>query len=561
MKKIFYTLIPALILFSCVAGIVRDCAECIAENKIGKEIAKEDTVSFPDSLTIHLYRDSDSFSFPEERLSSYNNDLGLAISGGGFRSYSCAIGQVSGLMDAGVWEKIGMLSVLSGSSWFSAPFLFAPDSISDAQLFAGAYTKDPSLLTVEELSQLETNSLGYPVSQLSDEAIVKAVCEAHGEGFPGDRLFNSILRAFISYYHLGDKHSLITWNEMSKEDILKRNSSLSDITFHTVRKNRPFFAISSTLYDSAFNKHHKMHHVETTPLYVGTLEKLECTKNKGKEIFLGGGYIENIGFNSKTPISMTDSSAVVPFPVFPYTLFDIIGTSGSAPGSIFDHLHIYGMMSGYNYWPLMPDTIIPSEKLSFVDGGDYENMALIPLLRRGFKKIIAFDNVDTPVGSKKASYQGVSYDIARLFGHKPKHSIVNSQSVQVFDSSEFGPLRDSLKATKARGSIPYYLGTHTVMADNPLGIDSYKKGETVQILWIANDLNQHWKESLPSDVQKLFTRKNHLNNFPNYKTVFQNRGQMFQLTPEQINLLANMWYYSVTKSKELSQKIKQLSKR
>lgn len=551
MKKIFYLLLLPLILNSCVSSIVRDCADCIEENKIGKNVHKQDSSQLPDSLLLSLYRKSDSFSFPEERLTNFNTEYGLAISGGGYRSYSCAIGQIAGLMKLGLWDRVGMLSVLSGSSWFSVPFNYAPDSIADSDLFGGVYTMSPDSLTLENISQLEPNSLGYPISQLSNEEIVKAVCESHGEGFPGHRLFASIHRHFISYYSLGDKHSFFTFDSLSKGKAISMNPELAKSSFYQMRKNRPFFAASATIYDSCFSKHHKMHHFEYTPLYAGTLETCEHINKKGQPYWIGGGYIDNYGFNSTSPNpkTVTDSTAKVASPPYLFTLFDMMGTSGAAPGSIFDHLHVYSMMSEYNYWPLVEGSEYKSEFLSFIDGGDFENMALVPLLRRGFKKIIAFDNVDTPVGSKKASYDGVSYDIARLFGHKPKHSMINSQTVQVFDEKEFGPLCDSLKATKKRGEVPYYLGKHKVLKDNPFGITAYSEDEYVEILWITNDMNPTWKRKLPGSIEKFMSkRKNKLKNFPNYETVFQNKPEMFQLTPQQINLLANMWHYSITDS-------------
>lgn len=545
MKK--YLCVVILLFFcSCVPLVVRDCVECVSEEKIGKSIQSQDTIQDPETLSIKIYKTQENFSFPEEAYDRYNTSLGIAISGGGFRSYSCAIGQIKALLDMKVIDTAGMLSVLSGSSWFAAPFMFAHDSISDEMLFRGSYGTPPNELTVEALSQIEAHSLGYPMTELSNEEIIKSVCESRGEGFPKDRLFNAILRRLLRHFNLADKHSFFTLDSDSRHSIVRRNPALENREWYMVRPNRPFLAVSSTLYDSAFQKHHKMHHIETTPLYFGTKEQVDHIKSDGDTVWLGGGYIEQIGVNSRKPTCIDDTSATVSFPDFQYTLFDMIGTSGSAPGSIFDHLHIFDMMSEYNYWPLEENADYVSEKLSFVDGGDLENMSLVPLLRRGYRKIIAFDNVDTPVGSKKASHEGISYDIARLFGYKPKHSIVNTQSVQVFPQGEFEALSKGLQDSTHKG-VPYYRGKHTIIADNPFGI----KPGSVEILWISNGLNKQWKEALPHDVKALFKKcSKHLRNFPHYKTVFQNGGEMFQLHPEQINLLANMWYYSLVDSSQ-----------
>lgn len=543
-----------LLVLSCAPTVIRDGLECFSADSQGKQSL--DTTENPSTLRIKIFRDSDTFRYPEQEYKRYQKQVGIAISGGGFRSYSCAIGQVKALMDLGVLDSAGMLSVLSGSSWFAAPFVFAHDSITDSMLFNGAYTSSPSELTVEKLQKVEPLSLGYPLTKMSDEHIVASICESYGEGFPGSRLFNSLLRYLLSHFQLDDKDAFFTLNSESEKSIIDRNPTLKSRTFYLTRKNRPFLAVSSTLYDSAFHKHHKMHHMETTPLYFGTKERSQSINERGDTNYVGGGYIEHIGVNSKNPLMMGADEALIPFPEYQYTLFDMIGTSGSAPGSIFCHIHIYNMMSEYNYWPVVGASHYKSELLSFVDGGDLENMAIIPLLRRGYKRIIAFDNVDTPIGSAKESYDGISYDIARLFGHKPENSLVNTQSVQVFPKEQFENLASGLKEAVKDG-IPYYHGKHTLCQNNPFGITSYTDSDTIEVLWIVNGLNNRWKESLPREVQSLFHKRTlHLDNFPYYKTVFQNGDQMFKLNPEQVNLLANMWYYSLTeKSQQLRNKL------
>lgn len=80
----------------------------------------------------------------------------------------------------------------------------------------------------------------------------------------------------------------------------------------------------------------------------------------------------------------------------------------------------------------------------------------------------------------------------------------------------------------------------------------------MSIMWIYNDLNPAWKEQLSDEIKDLIDNKDgqyHLKNIPNYKTLFQNPKEAFALTPEQINLMANMWYYSLTEDNELRRTI------
>ncbi len=550
-------LIPlSLLLISCSTEIekvekIEEMTEsCLKEIKLGKIIKKERKYTPPKTLSLKLYPVNEDFHYPEEKIETYQTDIGLAISGGGFRAYSAAIGQISGLMKLKLFKEMGTLSIVSGSTWFSVPFNYAPETISESVLFGKTTVLAPAKLTVKSISEISKKSMGYPITTLSNEVISNAICMHCGEGYPEERLYSTILKNVISNFDLSDDEKFFTYDSSSASDLIKENPSLKMDNFYLMRKNRPYFVASATIFDTAFTVD-PMHHTEFTPLYFGTKELFHKIRKNGDTVVLGGGYADIIGFNSKTPLDYKNSSAVVEFPPFSFTLFDMMGTSGAAPGSIFDNLKTYNLMSEYNYWPVDgPES--ESEFLSFVDGGDYENMALIPLLRRGFKNIISFDNSLTPLGAKKDAYKGVNYDVARLFGFRPEKSLVNKQNTQIFPSEEFAPLLKGLLASQKEGGLPYYIGEHEILQDNPFGIKSYKPGEKVRIIWVFNDLNRDWKEKLSPEVKALFTEENGLDNFPSYKTVLQNKPELLLLSPEQINLLANMWHFSVSDETQLA---------
>jgi hypothetical protein len=75
----------------------------------------------------------------------------------------------------------------------------------------------------------------------------------------------------------------------------------------------------------------------------------------------------------------------------------------------------------------------------------------------------------------------------------------------------------------------------------------------VTVIWLYNQKVAKWVSSLPSDVQASLASTSHGNymaNFPNYETVFQNRDaigipELLLLTPQQVNLLADMWSWSI----------------
>ena len=93
-----------------------------------------------------------------------------------------------------------------------------------------------------------------------------------------------------------------------------------------------------------------------------------------------------------------------------------------------------------------------------------------------------------------------------------------------------------------------YAGAFTIQTPNPFDVASYPGNSEVLIFWLYNDLNQQWYGQLPPSVQNLLSStqpSNYMANFPNYATVLQNEGELLFLTPQQINLLADMWSYNI----------------
>ena len=93
-----------------------------------------------DVVTRYFPANPASGPFPEFHLSGGRSqrytktDVGLAISGGGTRSYSAAIGQLRYLVSSGLIDKIRAISCVSGGTWFGTLFNFVDKGISDQQL-------------------------------------------------------------------------------------------------------------------------------------------------------------------------------------------------------------------------------------------------------------------------------------------------------------------------------------------------------------------------------------------------------------------------------------------
>ena len=59
------------------------------------------------------------------------NAIGLAVSGGGSRALTCAMGQYRALKYLGVLDKVEVISSVSGGTWASASFVYLPSTFDD----------------------------------------------------------------------------------------------------------------------------------------------------------------------------------------------------------------------------------------------------------------------------------------------------------------------------------------------------------------------------------------------------------------------------------------------
>ena len=201
----------------------------------------------------------------------------------------------------------------------------------------------------------------------------------------------------------------------------------------------------------------------------------------------------------------------------------------------------------------------------------------------------------------KGLYEGVDAQISALFGFTPSMSTASrevrmtaiekvvgkapaaammsidekmpdafkisipQQPIQVFPSEDWAAVQQGLMNALASGGPVWYASQHTIQPDNPFGIPPYPNDGKVTVIWLYNQKIAQWVSALPSDVQTFLgntSKRNKMTNFPNYDTVFQNRDllgipELLLLTPQQVNLLADMWTWAVLEIEDEIQKIVQ----
>lgn len=524
--------------------------------------------SFPSTLTAQVYPANSPTPYPEfdssqtDQSARYKQPAGLAFSGGGPRAFSAALGQMRGLYNIGFLDIVGAISCVSGGTWFGTLFNYAPNSISDSELLGPVI--DPGDITLNNINSIDSNCIGSPLLALTNSQIARWLGVYYAEyqlgWLPFNRIYSRVLNSILlGPFNLNSTYTFFSLDEAAIQNILKNNPNLTQSNFYPVRPDRPYFIAGATqIYPTDENE--VMRHFEYTPLYVGTPQLFSGEGQDGADI--GGGFVQSFAFDSATPTVVPNATNLVrvPTPSEYFLLSDMMGSSGAAPASVLDCISLANLFPEFQYWPAVNLGDEAAVTYSFADGGDFENTGIVSLLGRQYRAIIAFVNTSLPIGSPDDQcYNGIDGQISRLFGlmppcdpsHSPPCTIsfCPQQNLQVFPSAQFPALENALKSRKAQGQPPFFQDFYTVVPDNPFNIPSYD----VTVLWFYNDINLEWKNQLSSTIQALLASTsptNRFTNFPNYATVAQNKAsdgfwELLLLTAEQINLLANMWCYTI----------------
>lgn len=517
-----------------------------------------------DFVTKIWFSSGTTYPWPEQQAGVQPN-VGVCFPGGGTRALSAAMGQLRGMINQGIIQSVDYISCVSGGSWAAAPFTYYdPANITDAD-FLGPVT-DPSAITQDGLGQLATICVGYGATQSLDKALWNAY---HVQKVDGDLLWiTAVGTVFFAPYGLDD-NSYYSFDQSTVDAIQAANPSLANATFHTVRQvpgnayTVPYLLINATIdgpVETTDYTSDPLVMVTYTPLYNGIpfQQKVQYGMKGGMETWavVGGGFIEPFAWGSSQPASSgsTNGTVSVGEPPAVFRLIDASGTSSSAfaEGAAQNELLDVDVPE-QPYWPPMSSGSQPvANPFEFGDGGNLENYGLIPLIMRGVKKIILFVNTEVPLNlsyvpsTSGATSTDVDPNLPVLFG-VPVTSGGNAaaNNNNVFDKSDFVTLVAALQKLKSSGAPMIYAMKHEVLANTSWGVNS----GSVEILWVYLDQVTQWSSQLtdPWVIQQLQPGGTAFPNFPNYKTVDEDgTATLTQLTPQQVNLLADLTCWVVT---------------
>jgi hypothetical protein len=491
----------------------------------------------------------DTFQYPEVsdpdltyRPLLNRPNTGIAISGGGTVSASLIMGYFYALQEMDVFDNIRYISGVSGGCWGSAPFCFLPKNIDDTTYLGGRKYK-PAHLTKDILNQVPDNSMTYAVTHAD---IVDKALEELLELHPFSAYVRAVGDIFLKPFGINGTTCYYSTDANAVSNIIKRNPQLKASDFITLKDNRPFPIMNTSLMSQNDALGASNYSCNCTPLYVGVKAFHQGVGINGQNI--GGAFVEPFAFNTPAAnyVDQAKGTAVVTSGIEKFSLCYPVGTSGEAleqlvmekdplPGLIFP---------SYSYWNPTDETSGPEvNTYDFGDGGITEDTGVASLLARGVENIVVF--LTEPFDTTTAQYEAIGYNqIASLFGQQvfdwksQAYADANPNSLML-DPAKFATLKAGLESAMAAGGPVFWKDSYTVQPNNWFGIAG---GWTCNILWIFNNISPEWVLQLPYDVESLL-KTDELSDFPYVKVFDQNFGSVIKLTPQQANMLGNFGYW------------------
>eukprot|EP00299_Pterocystis_sp_00344_P005712 c17451_g1_i1.p1 GENE.c17451_g1_i1~~c17451_g1_i1.p1 ORF type:complete len:619 (+),score=116.79 c17451_g1_i1:31-1887(+) len=496
---------------------------------------------------------------------------GVCFVGGGTRSYTSSLGYLRAFAKLGLIDNIRYFSGVSGGAWAISTYSYRQNGLSDADFLGTSH--DPEQLTLAKLAVINSTSMAGAIPELinySNEVGFQLFFSPNATANTVNYLLKSHPNSQYEYIDLISKFFLerigvepskyFSWDNTEVAHIQSRNPSLKNSDFVLPIPHSPFLIIGGTilgpptmapLTGPAEVPSYK--EFEFTPLYAGTSfpqTREYANRSVTKEISTGG-YVEPFAFGA-TPISTPTAGLVnVTLPDKRFSLAQAIGISSLALGSILMANSSYTRQFPENipFWDLVPNYPIVDlthkkvEDMMLADGGAFENVGILALIRRKVRNIFVIDNAGQSIDENT--------NIQSLFGISPSsplnigdgHDYTRNQ---VFDSSKYSVLLDALKARISAGDAAIVNMTLVTIANDWWRIPS---GQEVVLVWSYIHAPQKWLDRLPTEVKEALkdqTATGTFYNFPRYDTFTQ-----FFLSSKQTNLLAEMTSYIVETNAEL----------
>jgi len=268
-------------------------------------------------------------------------NVAVCFSGGGSRALTCAWGQMIGLINTQVMDKIRYTSSVSGGTWASAIYTFLPDTITDADLLGGYIP--PQNLSLSDgrgksnVNKLDKHSLGQAPAGMS---LTNLAATTYQFLSTEDRHDHKWLWAYIVANYILDPYGLRDKGEhiwsSSKQYTLSADYADTSFpagapsidNFFMARTNRPFLIMNDNIMIKVPQSDSTSFNIvqlpnQATPVSVGSKGQTPC------EGIVGAGTVESYGFTSILEQKSAVKSPVKINIIQPYSLIDSVSTSSA----------------------------------------------------------------------------------------------------------------------------------------------------------------------------------------------------------------------------------------
>lgn len=485
--------------------------------------------------------------------------MGIAFSGGGTRSAAATLGQLRALQRLGWLDQVRYISANSGGTWTSVPYIYLPKNV-DEKRFLGAYIA-PEKFNDDALKPAKTDPLAMATVIHNATTVDKLFAS-----FRGDEAYSDIVGSiFLKPYGLHDKRKLFTFHRAALSRILESNPSLTTDDFYTIeRENRPYLILVGTMLAEQNSKDPDDYFsIEITPLYTGIHQRFAFRKD-GETVIVGGGYVESFGYDSYEPnkdavngyyeVRLKGRSLRLDNPFsdrYQFTLSDAIGVSSAAPlvtlsGKMIPNL----IFPELRHWAIDREAINKADRsvrrkadeFQHGDGGDIDNLAIMPLLVRGVSNILVFINTAQPFqkpvnGCQSISEQTIKDDLLSLF--RPSGKLIHNVVIKN-GRKELIKLCKEFTKKKVTGEPLTYCQPYQVVLNSRHGIQPYQPN----ICWVYLDRVKNWLVKVDKNAgelnRKLHEQKRPFDHFPHYRTFAEQGAFLIDLDRERVNALSNL---------------------
>jgi hypothetical protein len=488
-------------------------------------------------------------------------NVGVALSGGGSRAATAAMGQLRALHELGLLDRVRAISGVSGGGWLSAAWTFLPQDRSDAEFF-GPYVADPGVLTIVPddhappgayLREVAETCFAHPITRhrFDTVSVAAGLLGLRPRGVSGARawqtLVGELLYAPLGLFEAwpdGRPKTFFAFDEAAVQVAREANPSLPAVA-HTVKQagpgeaRRPFFICNAGLEVLDERGERAIAPVQATPFFVGVVSDPPARDHHGHPV--GGGAVTPFAFGGRLVDRRGELITVRSEAAF--ALSDIVGTGSAFYADFLDDRDVETIVPAYPYFH--PTAECPAgAPCRFVDGGCLENQGVAALLAyRDIDSIIVFSNTSTALSRSKDGLDLVVIDdaIPPLFGYQPyregigylsqdpeapsippgasgegRGALPDFRHDRVFPESAFPALLEGLwAATTAGGAVPGVGPCTWLQRGLPVQENRWfgTHPRTIDVLWFYLNPASQWTDRLSRTVAKLVPYR-----WPNYPT-------------------------------------------